>query len=165
MGDCMIEYNEGVKKENEAKAHLEQTYDYVKQTKYCEFFDYLVKKGTTKIFVEVKWVECRYKTAGVYINWKQFQKLLNAKDFMLYILTSKGNFFISPIQVYSFAHVHYNRLNPHEKRILITATINNEVFELVEPSHCLNCNGRLIDYMKKTAGKNIMRQNYEMDIQ
>ena len=145
----MLEYNEGVKKENEAKAHLEEVYDYVLQTRQREFYDYLVKKGTTDIFIEIKWVECRYKTAGIYINWKQFKKLLDAKDFMLYILTSKGNFFISPMQVFTFAHVHYNRLNPNEKRILITARINpNKVFEIIEPTHCLNCDGKVIDYMK-----------------
>ena len=146
----MREFNKGIAKENEAKKHLKEIYDYVKQTKHTEFYDYLVKKGTTKILIEVKWVECRYKTAGIYVRWNQIQKLLKAKDFMLYIITSKGNFFISPSQVYSFAHVHFNRMNPSEKSILITAKINNNnIFEIIEPTHCLNCNGRLFDYLSQ----------------
>jgi hypothetical protein len=144
----MIEYNEGVRKENEAKQHLEAVYDYVRQTGQRDFYDYLVRKGTTDIFIEVKWVECRYKTAGIYINWKQFWKLIAAKDFMFYILTSKGNFFISPEQVFDYAHVHFNKNNPHEKCILLTAMFTDGKFALVAPTRCLNCNGTLTDYMR-----------------
>jgi hypothetical protein len=144
----MIEYNEGIRKENEAKQHLEAVYDYVQQTGQRDFCDYLVRKGTTDIFIEVKWVECRYKTAGIYIYWKQFWKLIAAKDFMLYILTSKGNFFISPEQVFDYAHVHFNKNNPHEKRILLTAMFSEGKFDLVVPTRCLNCNGTLMDYMR-----------------
>ena len=136
-------------KEEEAKGELLELYDYVKKTKYQEYYDYLVKKGTTEILIEVKWVECRYKTATLYFRCNQLKKLLKAKDFLVYVKTTKGNFFISPSQIYKYAHVHYNQLNPTNCfSVCISAFFNGINFTVKEPEHCLLCSGKLIDWIK-----------------
>jgi len=144
----MKEYNNGVKKENEAGNIFRGMFDYVEQTKHNKFYDYLVRKGTSNLLIEVKWVECRYKTAGIYLRWNQLMKLFHAKDFMLYILTSKGNFFISPPQLLEYAHIHFNKLNPNEKQVLITAQFDGKQFHITSPVRCLNCLGFLSDFIK-----------------
>jgi hypothetical protein len=140
--------NNGHLAEDRAEVHLRDIYDFVQKSKYGTFFDFLVKKGTTDILIEVKWVECRYKSVNIYLKWKQAMRLFNAKDFLLYILTPKGNFFISPEKVLKYAHVHYNFLNPHEKNILIRATLADEQFVVMEPQKCLYCDGKLDIYLK-----------------
>ena len=140
-------FNNGIIKQKEAKGHLLKIYDFVESTKCLEFYDYLVKKGTIQTLIEVKWVNYRYKTISISIRWGQAKKLLKAKNFMLYIMTPKGNFFISPEQFYEYSHVHYNGANVHEKRIYLAAMLVDGEFQMTYPYRCPFCDGFSVDYI------------------
>lgn len=141
----MQEFNRGITKEREAGEYFNTIFDDVTKTKNGEFYDYLVSFGTTKLLVEVKWVECRYKTANIYLRWRQAMKLVLAKDFLLYITTSKGNFFITPEQVYDTAHVHSKPGNPKDYTIALNAVWDGKSFSVSGAHRCLNCEGKLSD--------------------
>lgn len=123
-------------------------FDSVKRTEYNSFFDYLCKKGPYQFKIEVKYTNLTGKNNIGYILFyeKRMIKLLSQSDFLLFITTKKGNIFVSPKQIYNYGHLHYNKLNPDTRRIVLKVCEKKGKIFLVHPKKCRNCLGILKDF-------------------
>ena len=147
-------FNKGTDAELRAKKELEKVYWYVENTKYCEHYDYLVRMGITDIKIEVKYCEIKNETAYLNINWSQFIKLINGGEFMIYLMTNKGNGFLKAEDLIKKGHIHHNEINPHEKRFCWFIDIDNDKFVFKTASRCesLLCDGSIKVWLDKHQG-------------
>ena len=146
----MWEYNKGVIAENQAKDILKSIFSNVTRTKYGTFYDYLVKQGNLSIRIEVKYCEIKYQSVSMVLKWKQFWRLIESKEFLIYLMTNKGNIFISPKQLFNFAHVHHYQRNFDLKTIRLRVTIKNGKLKIIEPEKCNPslCEGTIKKWLK-----------------
>jgi len=146
----MWEFNKGITAENQAKDILRSTFSNVTRTKYGTFYDYLVKQGNLPIRIEVKYYEIKYRSVVIVLKWRQLWKLIKSKEFLIYLMTNKGNIFISPKQIFKLAHIHHHYLNPNLKTIKLKVTMEDGKLKVIEPNKCnpFLCDGTIKKWLK-----------------
>ena len=147
-------FNKGTDAEIRAEKHLERIYWCVENTKYGEYYDYLVKKGVTDIKIEVKYCEINVETAYLNIRWGQFMNLLKGGEFMIYLMTNRGNGFIKAEDLIKKGHVHHNEISPSLKRFCWFIGIEDENFVFMTASQCRSklCDGSIKVWLDKHQG-------------
>lgn len=129
-----------------ARIHLAKYYSNLKKSKYKEFYDYLGTKDGRQIKIEVKYSYIQNKSAHLIIQPGQFNKLVASKDFVIYLRTNRGQLFIDPLGLLSHAHIHFNKLNPHEKSIVLRIyDAGNGDLKLKELENCQMCDGPVLN--------------------
>jgi hypothetical protein len=137
-------FNRGVEKENEAGDLLKNIFRNIRRSAYGEFYDYsTIDLNGKTTFIEVKWIPLKNRST-VTIKWNKIVRLFNAGNFLIYIMTPKGELLVTPDQLLSFAHIHYVGTNDtSSKKIIMGVSYQNNTITIDEPQYCRNCIGRL----------------------
>ena len=133
----------GLAKEKEAEQTFTEMFDTVQKSKHQDCYDFLSEIANEKIYIEVKWRKMTHKSTLFGIQTKQFNKLIALPKVLFYFMTSKGNIFASMDEVNKKAHLHHNKLNPTDERIVVRVAFRNRKVVLEEPDECQFCRGLL----------------------
>jgi hypothetical protein len=144
----MILNNRGKKAELVSRIDLSRHFNNVKKSGHQCFYDYIGTIKGKRIHIEVKYVYFKYHSANLSMKFAQSMNLIKGGDFVLYIRSNRGQCFVDPIQFMSFAHVHFNRLNPKTKNIMIRIyDSGNGELSIKELQSCQLCEGTLRNWL------------------
>lgn len=137
-------------------------FDDIKKTEHNSFFDFLIKQGFHEFMVEVKRIYIGKRgIASLIIQESQMISLLSQKNFLLYIQTDKGGAFFSAKQICNFAHLHYNKLNPMHRTVVIKFKYESNNLSMIPIQKCRNCLGVLNEFSIKKDEFNIKKNEKE----
>jgi len=152
--------NNGNIAEDKTQATFEKLFNTVKQTKYTEFYNYLVSKGTLNIKIEVKYYDMKDKDfAYLYLKESQFKKLLKSENFLIYFMTNNGSIFVTPKQIFKFAHIHHHEFNKNVLNIIMKFKFINGNLFFTDLIRCKRCLGKIKDVINIEVDK---YENIEM---
>ncbi len=141
----------GRQKEKEAEEHIKNKFGSVKPHKRTnDFYDYLTYIENQKYYIEVKYVLLKGKnTSGnTRMSYNQFTKLMKQKNVLVYVMTNRGNKFISKRKLLLYTHQHYNYLNPTEKNFTFSVKEVNGKIKPVHLKYCQYCDGTATKCLK-----------------
>ena len=151
ISNIMNTRNRGIQKEQEAKEHIRHKFGFVKKhISPTDFYDYLTFIENQRYYIEVKYynIPKGNRSANIRIRYNQFINLINQKNFLIYVMTNKGNKFITKKKLFQFAHQHYNKLNPHEKNIIFNVKEEGKLLRLSHLRKCKYCDGSITKWQR-----------------